>query len=203
MDAARSFAGFNRQLASLELTRRRAERLVISGHLPRRDVERVYEGLFLSAITRFEVFVEELFLGLLAGKIAPDSCNAVLRAQFGSAQAARDIVMRGRKYVDWLPYDRTEEIAIAFFEGGRPFTNLGAADKANLRLWLILRHAIAHKSKHAQEQLRKHVIGATPLAPRESTPAGYLRSQYRIAPPRTRFETFLDDIRAVGTAISR
>jgi hypothetical protein len=56
-------------LKSLEWTRTKMERLLSEGAIVRRDIEKVYKGLYLDAITSFEGLVEELFLGLLVGRL--------------------------------------------------------------------------------------------------------------------------------------
>lgn len=56
------------QIKSLELTRKRMENLHSNGTIFRRDLEHVYEGIFLKAVTSFESFLENLFIGLLYEK---------------------------------------------------------------------------------------------------------------------------------------
>ena len=58
-------AALSARIGGLDTTRRRVDHLVHIGHLPRRAGEQVYESLFLSCFTAFEVFIEELFLVLL------------------------------------------------------------------------------------------------------------------------------------------
>jgi hypothetical protein len=164
------------------------ENLASAGLLPGRDLELLYEGLFLSMFTKFESLLEELFFGLLVGRVSRQSCGASTRIVVKNDRVAREIVLRERKYIDWLPFYRTEEMARAFLSRGRPFTHLDETDKGTLTALLAIRHAIAHKSGHAKKAFQKRVIGATPLPPRERTPAGYLRSQFRISPTQTRFE---------------
>lgn len=92
---------FKSNLAQLEQIRVRMEALRGSGQLQARELNLIYESLFLRAVTIYEEFCEEFFFRLLAGsvryakaeKIAPTvpSCNSI-----------RDIVFRGDKYLDWL-----------------------------------------------------------------------------------------------------
>ncbi len=97
-------------------------------------------------------------------------------------------MLGGRAYVDWLPYHFTDKRADAFFRGGCPFSNLEKAEKRMLERMITIRHAVAHQSRSALNKFEKEVIGATPLLRAERTPAGFLRSVFRTAPPQTQYE---------------
>jgi hypothetical protein len=191
MRALELFKKFSVYTASLEKTRSKMEKLATEQQLSRGDIERVYEGLFLGVFARMEVLLEELFFGLLVGGISCHSCDAVRRVDFSSEKIAREVILRERKYLEWLPYGKTEELAKAFFRGGRPFTKLDDGDKSRLQKCVYIRNAIAHKSRHANSTFKDKVIGSTPLTPRERTPAGFLRSQYRVTPSETRFQLYM------------
>ncbi|HET8891285.1 MAG TPA: hypothetical protein VFQ41_20445 [Candidatus Angelobacter sp.] len=175
------------------------EKLLADDRLARRDLERVYEGLFLSAFTRFEVLLEDLFFGLLVGRVSCYSCDSYPRVNFQSEKVARQVILRERRYLDWLPYGKTEELAKSFFRGGRPFTRLDDGEKSKLQTSLFIRNAIAHKSTYSSKIFTEKVLGSTPLAPRERTPAGFLRSQYRIN--QTRFQLYMNDVLAVSKKV--
>jgi hypothetical protein len=177
---------------ALEVTRLKMERLLKEGRVARRDIEKVYEALFLRAFTEFEALIGELFTGMLTGRIVPPSQQVLPRVEFRSDRVAREIIQAGRDYVDWFPYERTKKLAEAFFRGGRPFTELANAEQQLLQTLLRMRNVIAHRSQHATRAFVRHVIGATPLTPRERTPSGFLRSQLRLFPtPQTRFEFYI------------
>lgn len=195
--------GLISHLNSLETTRNKMERLVDSNMLVRRDVEKVYEALYLRAFTHFESFIENLFLGMLTERISTSPHQVVPRVKFNSDQVARDVVLSGKNYIDWFPYDRTEKLAQAFFRGGRPFTNLANIDKQETERMLAIRNVIAHESSHARRVFQRRVIQpALPLPPRERTPAGFLRGQLRIAPIQTRFEIYMTKIVDLARKIS-
>ena len=101
---------------------------------------------------------------------------------------ARDVVLGGRAFVDWLPYSYTEKRAKAFFRAGEPFSRLTKLEKTSLDRIVTIRHAVAHQSRSASRKFEDEVIGASPLLPAERTPAGFLRSVFRIAPPQTQYE---------------
>ena len=179
---------FPGHLSTLEMTRKKIERLCSQGCLVRRDVERVYEGLYLDAITSLEATIEDLFIRIITGRSLPT--DVVVRVLFNSSQVARDVVLGGeRRYLDWFPYNRTEKRAKAFLRGGRPFTQLSAAEKKVLEEMLIIRNAIAHKSPHARKRFQAFVTNF-PLISRERTPAGFLRSKISMTTTRFQFYAF-------------
>ena len=186
-------------LKTLEWTRAKIERLYAQGLLVRRDVERVYEGLYLDAITSLESAIEELFVRLLTGRGAPS--GIVPRVTFRSSRVAREVMLGGeRKYLDWFPYERTEKRAKAFFRAGEPFTRLERADKRVIEDLLVIRNAIAHKSHYSKRRFEQFASGY-PLLPHERTPAGFLRS--RIDPRTTRFQFYTAEIARIIQILCR
>jgi len=186
----RALNRFEGHLRTLEMTRKKIERLYSQQLLVRRDVERVYEGLYLDAITSLEATIEDLFIRIVTGRSSP--AGVVVRVSFNSSQVARDVMLGGeRKYLDWLPYSRTEKRAKAFLRGGRPFTRLSSGDKRVLEEMLIIRNAIAHKSPHARKRFQEFASNF-PLISRERTPAGFLRS--KIDPTTTRYQFYVSEM---------
>jgi hypothetical protein len=175
------------RLLTFERARRKLEHLLDCGRVGRSDVALFYEGIFLRTVTSFEGLIEDLFVGLLARGITPGA-NVYPRVRFRSHAVARDVMLGGRPYVDWLPYDCTEKWAKAFFRGGYPFCNLDKDDKSQLGRILLIRNAVAHQSRSARRKFDQGIISAAPLLPVERTPAGYLRSIFRVAPAQTRYE---------------
>jgi hypothetical protein len=179
---------------SLNSTRVKVEELHANKLLTRRAVEHTYVGLFLSAYTAFEGFLEDLFVGLLVAKSGQvfHRGKATPRVVIRSKKVAFQILLKpGKDYLDWLPYNYTIERANAFFRGGRPFTTLVDVHRDHLTKIVVLRNAIAHQSSFAQEQFTKKVIGSTKLPPRERTPARYLCGNFRNSPAQTRQEVIL------------
>jgi len=178
---------FANRLRSFERSRAKLERLLLRGHVTRHDVSLFYEGIFLRTVTSLESLMEELFLGLLTGGIAAGP-KIHPRVTFRSGAIARDVMLGGKAYVDWLPYHHTEKRANAFFRRGLPFCSLEKAEIKSLERILIIRHAVAHQSHAARKKFEVEVIGATPLLPAERTPAGFLRSVFSGPPPKTQYE---------------
>jgi len=185
-----TYDAFVRSLASSERTRLRVEALLASGDLGIRDVERVYEALFIRSVVQFEAMLEEVFVGLISGRLKSPKTGISPRANFFSDGVLKDIIYGERDYLDWLPYNRTETLARRFLTAGRPFTDLDDGRKSEIKRIVLTRHSIAHKSEFSKRQFVEKVIASAVLLPHEKTPAGYLRSNFRTAPPQRRFELF-------------
>lgn len=178
-------------LDSLNKTRVKMEKLFDGKNISKRDIEKVYEALYLRTITFFEGFIEELFFGLLTKRINSSIRNVVARVDLKSDSVARDIVFSGKQYIDWLPYQRTQDLAEIYFRGGRPFVFLDNRDKGDIKNMLKIRNVIAHQSASSLRIFQDDIISNTiGLLPREKTPAGFLRNQFRTSPDQTRLELY-------------
>lgn len=190
---------------SLDSVRQRFERLATTHVIPRRDIEHVYEGLFLKAYAAFESFIEDLFLGLLveSADIYSNKQSIIPRVKIRSYIIARELIKGSerKKYVNWIPYDNTLDLAKQFFRGGRPFTELNTAQKQHILKCAIIRNAITHNSKYSATRFGSYVLGSTPA--RERTPAGYLRGLYRISPPQTRYENCASELLRIAKFLAR
>jgi len=184
---------FRTRLHSLEFTRKKLDILFSSGSITRRDIEQVYQGLFLESVAAFESFIEELFLGLVTGQVNPRSTRTSPKVIFASRSTAMPIVFAGR-YYDWLPYNRTSDRAEHFFKNGHPFSVLLSSDINKTDEFRLIRNAIAHKSDYAKKLFEKSVIGPTALAPRERRVGAYLVGRFRSSPPQTRYENLIIDM---------
>jgi hypothetical protein len=166
------------------------------------DVEHIYGAIFIGAFTAFEAMIEDLFFKLLTSRVkAPQSVRS--KVIFRSGATARAVVFGDRKYLDWVPYDRTVQRAENLFYGGRPFTRLDSNDISRIKTICIIRNAIAHKEGHARRQFERDVVSALTLAPRERTPTGFLRSLHSTAPNVTRYEQLVGDLTSIARTIAR
>lgn len=182
----------------LEAVRKKWEGLYSNKVLPRYQIELAYTALYLDTVVSFERFVETLFVGYLSKRFRLPR-GSYVRASINSDVVARDVVLGGNSYVDWLPYDRyTLKRAKAFFRNGAPFSLLAKDDRKILGEVLIIRNSIAHKSKHALQMFEKEIIGGLALVGRERTPAGYLRSAFRAAPVQTRYENLMLELATIA-----
>ena len=172
----------------------RMERLFNARELGRPDLNRAYAGAFLSFYTYVERSLERLFIGIVMKRFTSPSVRPLVEVR--SEVVARKIIASGKKYVDWLPFEReTEPRALAFLSSGKPFTELTAADKKTLDRLGIIRNALVHESEHAMKQFRRTFTDGRALPTDQLLPAGYLRGQH--SPGVTRFANTLNEVVAV------
>lgn len=193
-------SAFLAQAESLDNTRVRIDDLLYKNHMSRDAAEQMYESLFLGCFTAFEMLIENVFLSFL---VAPAkglrSSKAKPRIAVKSTLVAREVVFGpGKKYVDWLPFERTTERAEVFFCGGRPFSNVDKQNKTTIQKAQYIRNAIAHSSTHSMSQFRTLVIGNTAVPQREMFPGGYLRGQFSLNPPTVRYENIVTSLKSAA-----
>ena len=189
-------------LRYLNATRTKIERLYEKQELVDRDVDQVYAGLFLEAITSSEQLIDDLSIGLVVGSLSI-STSVASRVSISSSKVAREVIYGHAGYVDWLPYSRTEEIANRYLRRGRPFTSLDNSFQQPLREFVAIRNAIAHKSNFSKRRFQSRVIGSSNLMQREKTPVGYLRSSHQTRPVLTRYEYYVSRMVAITFALCR
>jgi hypothetical protein len=107
--------GLLKNLRRLDYTRGRMERLYRTDQIALRDLHSVYEALFIRAVTSFEVFLQDQFLEILEGKARYTRARGIsVRMTAVSSSAITDIMLQGRAYVTWLPYDETNKRALIY-----------------------------------------------------------------------------------------
>ena len=192
-------------LLGVEHTRQRVESLYALGQLVNRDLEIAYSGLFIRSVTSLEVFIEELFLAVLTGRIHHSKYSVKRlfpKLRSFPASQIKLLLLGDRKYLNWLPYSRTEERANKFLAGSTPFAALTKSDKNSLKKMRYIRHALAHSSSYARDTFERVVVAEVPLPPRERTPVGYLRSSYRASPDVTRFEYHSSELLRIAALLA-
>lgn len=178
---------FETQLISIEATRDKMEGLYVAGHINVSDIEHVYAGLFMELFTDFEALLEELFFGLLNGKLFTRTYPVIKKATISPITELKSIVFGGKAYVNWLPYkEHTLPRAKLYIDSGEPFCRLTGSDINKISNYHVIRNAIAHKSENSLG-IFNSIIAALPLLPAEKTPTGYLRSKPYVA-GQTQFE---------------
>lgn len=197
------FAALQARLIKLDKTRGRIEKLYVSKEIIKFDVEQIYSGLYLDAFVSLERYVEELFIGYLTGKMAPASRRVIPLVTFKTHQLAKDVLLSGKRYLDWIPYSTTRSRAEIFFHNGHPFSTLTSQQENLLENLHRIRNALAHRSEHSYDVFSRLVIGDLPLNPLEKKPASFLRSTFRAHPYQTRFENYLTEILSIAQQLSR
>lgn len=185
-------------LNNLEYTRKKMEVLFSKKQIVERDLNVVYAGLFLGAVTSFETLLEDLFLDLLTGRTKHISSKVRNKVTFSSTTVCRSIIYGGKKYVDWLPYNYTTGRAEIFFKEGLPFSAIEKADNNTLQEIMYIRNVLAHNSKHALKVFENMVIGSRTLLPKERTPVGYLRRPIAASPPQTQYEVYVAELAKIA-----
>lgn len=168
-------------------------------HIVRRDVGQAYEAIFLQVVVSFELFVEDLFLGLATNSVThPRPCKP--RVAFPNVDIARRIVGRGR-YIDWLPLPRTLEKSQIFFDDtGNPFPCLTSAQLTEVERTLLIRNLIAHKSTHAYAAFQRKVLAGLMLPPRNRDLLGYL--QYPHTANATKYDYHIGELSRAAYLLS-
>ncbi|PZV25701.1 MAG: hypothetical protein DCF12_13395 [Snowella sp.] len=114
------------KVRSKELVRSKMEGLLASQNIGETDILFIYDGLFLSLFTDFEKFLEDLFFGLIQGLIYIEgtNINSIRKVKISPQQQIELVILSGKDYLDWLPYNTTKKRAEIFFHNGYPFTRL-------------------------------------------------------------------------------
>lgn len=194
---------FSSMVSSFDSTRKKLELAHQKGELTKSDIERVYDGLFVNIVGSFENFLEEVFFGILAGTRSV-SKRIKPRASFESEKTARAIILGKQPFLKWLPYnDNTQAIADLYFPKGEPFSSLDQKEKDIIQEAVYVRNAVAHKSPYALKKFKEKVIGTRALPSREKSPSGYLRGNFRTAPPQTRYENIVFSLVIIANKVAK
>jgi len=167
-----------------------------------RDIDVVYESLFLRSVTGFEVFLQDQFIDILKGNARYPRTRVSVLITAKTNDALMSILLQGGRYMTWLPFSNTEDRAKLYLKEGRPFTDLTNGDKSMIGTITTTRNAIAHKSEHAMREFNRIVIGAQALLPRERSPAGYLRSPVRASSATNRFQIYERELARIANALT-
>ncbi|HEY5233230.1 MAG TPA: hypothetical protein VIK35_06840 [Verrucomicrobiae bacterium] len=167
---------YTASIKSLEATRSKVEGLLLRNEVTIEDVEQVYAGLFLNAFTEFEALIEDVFLSILEGTHASTIPSTKRRIEIIPNSLTREVLFEGRKYLDWLPLDKTTERAARFLNKGEPFSKLEEKEKFLINRLHNIRNAVVHKSDSAKKKFEV-CIQHFSLLQKEKTPTGFLRSK--------------------------
>lgn len=166
---------------------RRIEAVVLNGGITALDAEQAYRGAFLSFHSHVENTIEYLFMGLIRGRVDHRLAGVRPLIHVRSDRVATKVVFEGRKYADWLPYNRhTHDRAKIYFASGKPFTLLSKEDRKALDNLTVLRNALAHESSQALRRFHEEFTAGKALPADQRRPAGYLRGFHAV--DQTRFE---------------
>jgi hypothetical protein len=178
------------------------EALAASDSLPVAELKYVYAGAFISFITETEQRIQELFLGLVMGRITHPRRGIRPLIAVQSESVLRRVLVGDRSFVDWLPFEKsTRKRAPAFLSAGEPFRSLPKVHLQSLERASILRNAIAHQSGSARRRFFEMFIEGKALPLSDQTPTGYLRGFH--APGQRRINLqFSEVVQAVASLCS-
>lgn len=184
---------FKKKINSIKRTRRNFENAQNANIITDEDIIQAYAGLYLELFTEFEGLIEELFLGLITGSVTHKNNDVVRLIKITPSNKAIDILLSGKKYLDWLPYQHTLDRAKIYLTDGKPFSLLTSSNTNKLGNYQKIRHAIAHKSKKASDDFNNIISGLT-LRTIERTPKGFLRNVPNPSVNNTQLEIACDDL---------
>lgn len=178
--------------------------LVVNNTLNEPEVEQAYAGLFLNLFTEFEGLLENLFWGLLKGKVISSHTDYKRLVKISPNNSVEIIVLgEKRNYLDWLPLqDYTFPRVKRFFYEGIPFTDVSDSHKSNLKFYHTIRNSLAHKSDYSITKFQQAISGLT-LLPKEKQPSGFLRSIPNRVLNKTQYEIASDELKVIAKIICK
>lgn len=158
----------------------------------------VIELTALQIHSRFETFLEELFLSCLVGESGIEIERTVEPVSRTNAYSLLGGDGRDGEYFTWLPLDRTMSRAVLMFRFGRPFSRLiyRPAVTSALKELVVVRNAVAHPSQVAQRKLVELALQNGYVVAR---PADFLLA---VRDGRPEIENFISMMRAVAVALA-
>lgn len=174
-----------------------------NGRDEKRAREYAVQGLYLVAVRSFEAFLEDQIHGLATKKVKWKSrqmsgvrvrCTNRLKEQ--RPEFVKQLMLGGKSYADYLPYEHTEKISKLLFTGGRPFTLLCETDKTTLRRCQRVRNYIAHRSDFARSKFLIEYESIKSTRVSNPMPIHYLDDQIRAGV--TLFEHDLSQLAAIS-----
>lgn len=178
------------------------------GRVNKQAREYAIQGLYLVAIRSFEAFLEDQIYALATEKVrwTSRSIGGGARVRWSNRlrenrhEFIKDMVLRGKDYTDYLPYEKTMEVAKLLFIGGRPFTLLPDPERQTLRRCTRVRNYIAHRSEFARRKFINDYKGVKPLRVSNPKPIHYLDDQIRLGV--TLFEHDLTQLAVISKILS-
>lgn len=175
-------ARFERALRDIERSRRA---IVSPSGLKRRDLDFVYQGLFLFAVRQFESYLEDQLVALACGAVqwVPRKIDGKLitvrpTLSAVSESRVRTLMLGSNDYLKLLPINYCAEMAEMFLKDGRPFSLIVGDDKGRLTRCLAVRNLIAHDSEAAKRKFADVVLNQTNLPPHRRNAAGFLQANF-------------------------
>lgn len=142
--------------------------------IPQVWVESVAELVFLRFFAVWENFLEETFIRYMCGGHAPSGYAPRLRTRCLTLANARDVLFRGRRYVQWGQVEGVYERARIYFENSEPYTSVLGTVDSHLKQMAKIRNRIAHISQASIKSYKGVVRDFYGYNPRRMTPGKLL-----------------------------
>jgi hypothetical protein len=200
-------ARFQSTVASLIDARAAVVVALHGGRSERHAREYAIQRFYLVAVRSFEAFLEDQLHGPATKRVkwASRNLNGVRvrcsnRLLEHRAEIVKEIILGGKEYADYLPYERTEKMSELLLIGGRPFNLLSGSDRETLRRCQRVRNYIAHRSDFALSKFVSAYKNVKPLRVSKPTPIHYLDDQIRAG--ISMFEHDLSQMAAISNFLS-
>ena len=146
-----------------------------SGHVPKTELESIFELAFLNAFVAFENELTEL---LKTNLLMPTGSDGRARSKYIplSRMDAERLLLGTQRYFQLLPVEQMEKISKVYLKDGRPFTTLSGSQKSSIAKAHAIRNHIAHNSSDSKKTYLKRVRNHVTLSSNRTAAGFYLRS---------------------------
>lgn len=171
-----------------------------NAYIANRDLELMYDAMFLKSITIFESFIEELFIGLLYDNYKLNTKKKVQKHIFPNRKLVLNFLKHKNSYIEVMPYSKLKDTSNVFFREDNPFLSISENSKNSLNEIYIIRNAIAHKSQFAELKFKKLMANKGVSSPKiYNSPARYLKTLN--SPDRSTFNNYILELNAAAREI--
>lgn len=185
------FKSFYWRVSCVDSTASKITALNHDSKLTKRDLAALYEGLFLQCVVSFELFIQDMFLGLVTKQIAYPRPVRLL-VIFPNMPAAKRIIVKD-KYINWLPYENLRKISEIYFnQGSNPFSNCPQNHTSEISKAHIIRNYIAHKSDFAWRKFENTVAAPTRLPAGQQNLLSYFHMTH--SPEANKFQYHIGEL---------
>ena len=189
---------FQRKVQSVRRLLARQIGLSKAGHVPKTELEAIYELAFLNVFVAFENDLTELFkTNLLMETDARGRKRSVFAPK--SRPLADKMLLGTSRYFQLLPVEQMEKTARVYLKDGGPFVVLGVSQKQAIVKAYAIRNHIAHRSPESKKTYQRKVLDGISLPRTSFAPGYYLKSS--IALNRTYFDHHIAEIGGALRAI--
>lgn len=202
MDAENLFSKIKKDYKKIFLTEKRINKIAVNRDIfiAKRDIEVMYEGLFLKSITIFESFIEELFIGLLYNNYELKTRKKIQKHTFPNRELVLNFIKHKNKFIELMPYNKLKESSKIFFNHNNPFVKINESSKNSLNEIYTIRNAIAHNSQFADKKFKNLLQNKGISNPKIlKSPALFLKSNH--STNQSIFENYIIELNSIAREI--